>query len=192
MVSRKTKVFQFVSHTLAGLVRSLSLGQEVWIIMIFLRKQFRLLTVLVTSKGSKWIILEVELSSTGVSRCGRICAETLDPLISGSSYYWQPGGRCERYMLLSWWHNTEGDCANINPGKYIYRQQRYNAIWVSGGIYPRAAVRRSPISVSQSHHSLGSVPLASSRSQLLREFIVRVGVGGKNGSCWGALGLVPT
>ena len=44
-----------------------------------------------------------------------------------------------------------------------------------------------------SHHSLGSVPLASSRSQLLREFIVRVGVGEwENGSCWGALGLVPT
>ena len=75
-----------------------------------------------------------------------------------------------------------------------------NATMQSEGVQVREYIRaqlyvdrlESAISVSQSHHSLGSVPLASSRSQLLREFIVRVGVGGKNGSCRGALGLVPT
>ena len=76
-----------------------------------------------------------------------------------------------------------------------------NATMQSEGVQVREYIRaqlyvdrlESAISVSQSHHSLGSVPLASSRSQLLREFIVRVGVGEwENGSCWGALGLVPT
>ena len=50
------------------------------------------------------------------SRRSNLCGNVADLSLA-------PGGRC--YMLLSGWHNTEGDFANINPGKYIYR--RYNA-----------------------------------------------------------------
>ena len=127
------------------------------------------------------VVVVVELSSGGgggrASGGGRISAETLqglDQVAGGGATCYYHGDTTQRGIVQ---------------------------ILIQGSIFidSNSTMRRScalnlesAISVSQSHHSSGSAPLASSRSQLLREFIVRVGAGGINGSWWGPWGLVPT